>query len=493
MSVSAPQIARSIAVAGALGAAAVWLGLALGNAGVEASAPATDPSLPRGEIVDRVACRADPTKTYALYLPSTYEPGRPWPVLYALDPAARGRVPVERFRGAAETYGYVVAGSNDARNGPRELSLRALAAVIDDTRTRFRLDERRVYLTGFSGGARAASVFASLEGVQVAGIVACGAGLGQGLAPAAIRSGYYLGIVGGADFNYLEMRELDRRLRAAGMEHRLILTDESHAWPSADTCARALAWLELQAIVSRLRPRDEALIASVLDAEEEAGRALEQKGDLEWAAVVYEGTAPLARALRPTSAIAGRLETLRAGEELRRQAKKEDARARTERETLGSFRRALARLRDGTVFDVDLERMLDELELDRLVRTARKAPGSKDGQMAVRLLASLAVEARELGWSALDAGDGPHAGLFFETSMRASELDARAQNNLRVWLACARSRAGDRKRALKLLREAAAAGFDDRGFLEQEPSLAGLRETPEFQEILRSLPAAPSP
>jgi hypothetical protein len=50
---------------------------------------------------------------------------------------------------------------------------------------------------------------------------------------------------------------------------------------------------------------------------------------------------------------------------------------------------------------------------------------------------------------------------------------------------------GDRKRALSLLREAVAAGFDDREFLQEEPSLAGLRAMPEFQEILRSLPAAP--
>jgi predicted esterase len=475
----------------ALGAAAVWLGVALGVAGAEASGPAADPSLPRGEIVERVACRADPAKTYALYLPSGYDARRPWPVVFALDPGARGRVPVERFRGAAETYGYVVAGSNDSRNGPLEPSVRALAAVIEDARSRLRLDERRVYLTGFSGGARAASVFAGLKVVKVAGLVACGAGLGQGLEPASILPAYYLGIVGGEDFNYVEMRELDRRLRAQGIAHRLILTDERHAWPPADVCARALAWLELAAMATGLRPRDEALIASVLDAEGETASALERQGNLDWAAVAYEGTAPLARALRPASAIPGRLEALLAREGLRRQEKEEDERARTEKETLVRFARALLSIRDGPTSEVYLERMLDDLGVARLVKTGRTARGSKDGQLAVRLLASLAAEARPLGRTALDAGDGPRAGLFFETAMRATELDERVHNDQRVWLACARSRAGDRKRALSLLREAAAAGFDDREFLQEEPSLAGLRALPEFQEILRSLPAAP--
>jgi pimeloyl-ACP methyl ester carboxylesterase len=476
-------------VLGACGAVAVWLGVALGVAGPEAS-PAVDPSFPRGEIVEHVACRADPTRSYALYLPSGYDASRPWPVVFALDPAARGRVPVERFREAAETYGYVVAGSNDSRNGPLEPSARALAAVIEDTWSRLRLDERRFYLAGFSGGARAASVFASSKAAKFAGLVACGAGLSEGIAPASIRPVFYLGIVGALDFNYLEMRELDRRLRQEGVAHRLILTDGRHTWPPAAVCTRVLAWLELVAMDAGLRPRDETVIASVLDAEEEAAAALERKGDLEWAAVAYEGTAPVARALRPASPIPGRLEALVAREEFRRQEKKEDERARAETDTLARFGRFLVRLRDTPSSEVSLERMLDDLGLDRLVKEASE-PGSKDGQTAARRLASLAVQARSLGRTALDAGDGRRAGPFFEAAMRATELDPRVQNDLRVWLACAGSRAGDHKRALKLLREAAAAGFDDRAFLHQEPSLAGLRAMPEFQEILRSLPAPP--
>ena len=186
----------------------------------------------------------------------------------------------------------------------------------------------------------------------------------------------------------------------------------------------------------------------MLDGEEKAALALEEKGDLEWAAVAYDGTAPLARALDPACAIPRRREALLTQEELRRQVKEEDERARTEKDTLARFGRALVQIRDGPIFEVYFDRMLDDLGLARLVKTARTTPGSKEGQMAARLLTSLAVEARSLGGSAMDAGDGPRAALFFETAMRASELDARMENSLRVWLACAKSRAGDGKRAL---------------------------------------------
>jgi hypothetical protein len=55
-----------------------------------------------GTIVKTVAAKAEPAQTYALYLPSSYDPHRRWPVLYAFDPLARGSLPVECFRDAAE-------------------------------------------------------------------------------------------------------------------------------------------------------------------------------------------------------------------------------------------------------------------------------------------------------------------------------------------------------------------------------------------------------
>jgi len=73
--------------------------------------------LPRGQIVDEVACAGDPAQSYALYLPSNYTRDRAWSLLVAFHPVARGRAMVETCRAAAEKYGYIVAGSNTSRNG----------------------------------------------------------------------------------------------------------------------------------------------------------------------------------------------------------------------------------------------------------------------------------------------------------------------------------------------------------------------------------------
>jgi len=58
--------------------------------------------LPVGKIIERVVCLKDAGQSYALYLPLNYATDRRWPVIYAFDPAARGMLPVERFKDAAE-------------------------------------------------------------------------------------------------------------------------------------------------------------------------------------------------------------------------------------------------------------------------------------------------------------------------------------------------------------------------------------------------------
>ena len=132
-------------------------------------------SIPRGQIVERIEALDDSSQSYALYLPSNYTPDRKWPVLYAFDPGARGRVPIERFKEAAEKYGWIVLGSNNSRNGPWDVVVNAWNAMLTDTHQRFAIDNERSYATGFSGGARAA-VRIAVACKCLAGVMANGAG-----------------------------------------------------------------------------------------------------------------------------------------------------------------------------------------------------------------------------------------------------------------------------------------------------------------------------
>src|ERR1700682_2458350 len=116
----------------------------------------TAQNLPPGHIIDRIPCQKNDHQTYALYLPSTYSSTRTWPILYCLDPGARGRVPVERFADAAGKFGFIVAGSNTSRNGSLGPVQEAIQSLVADTTARFSIDPKRVFTAGLSGGARVA-------------------------------------------------------------------------------------------------------------------------------------------------------------------------------------------------------------------------------------------------------------------------------------------------------------------------------------------------
>jgi dienelactone hydrolase len=199
--------------------------------------------LSSGEILDPVICQHDFTQSYALYLPATYHSGRPWPVIYCFDPGGRGMIPVTLFREGAEKFGYILVGSNNARNGPWEDILKAAQAIWRDTHARLAIDDQKIFAAGFSGGARAACGLGKMLSIKLMGVIACGGGLPEWLTPADVSDVPLFGTVGLHDFNYREMQELDRQLRQQGTPCLLREFQGRHSWPPPKLAVEALDWL----------------------------------------------------------------------------------------------------------------------------------------------------------------------------------------------------------------------------------------------------------
>jgi pimeloyl-ACP methyl ester carboxylesterase len=175
--------------------------------------------------------------------------------LMAFHPGARGRSMVEKYQAAAEQYGYIVAGSNTSRNGPWEVSGAAVKAMATDLGQRLSIDPQRIYLTGLSGGARVAMQVA-LTNAHIAGVIASSGGYPDSRPRSKVGFAVF-GTAGTEDFNYLEMRMLDRKLTSP---HRLAVFTGGHTLPPDEVAIDAIEWMELQAMKSDRRARDEALI-----------------------------------------------------------------------------------------------------------------------------------------------------------------------------------------------------------------------------------------
>ena len=286
----------------------VWAVVALAVLASAAFVAAQD--LPRGRIIDAVTCSGDATESYALFLPSNYTPDRAWPLLMGFHPGARGRAIVDTYQAAAEAYGYIVVGSNNSRNGPWEVSGRAVTAMTADIAKRFPIAAGRFYMTGLSGGSRVALQVA-LATKKIDGVIASSAGYPDSQPRTSVPFVIF-GTAGADDFNYIEMKLLGRELKTP---HRIVIFDGGHQLPPPPVAMRAIEWLEVQAMAKGSRTKDAALVERLF-----------QKGlaaaDLEATpAVQAEALASLASdftGLRDVTALNDRVATLMKDKDVKR-------------------------------------------------------------------------------------------------------------------------------------------------------------------------------
>lgn len=88
---------------------ALWLTLVLSTAlfaapeGIAQQNTVATPQSPAfvaGQRVDRVTSQFDPAESVLVYVPSSYNPARPTPVLYLLDARGYARIPADLFTAA---------------------------------------------------------------------------------------------------------------------------------------------------------------------------------------------------------------------------------------------------------------------------------------------------------------------------------------------------------------------------------------------------------
>jgi predicted esterase len=158
---------------------------------------------------------------------------------------ARGSVPVERFQKAAEQAGFIVAGSNNSRNGSLDVAREAIRWLLADTQERFAIDDSRMYVAGFSGGARLALAWA--RNGRIAGVIACGAGFGSPI-PKEVPFRIYA-TAGVDDFNYDEVYAMSRDLSRQSISQRFAQFLGGHDWLPETLAGEALDFLS-----GRLKP-----------------------------------------------------------------------------------------------------------------------------------------------------------------------------------------------------------------------------------------------
>jgi dienelactone hydrolase len=299
-----------------------WL-LALVLFGAVADVYPAEP-LVRGKIVERISAEADPTQSYAYYLPANYDPESKWPILFVFDPRERGAFAAELFREPAELYGWIIVSSNNSHSlKSTEHNARALQAMWSDAPRRFSIDRRRIYATGFSGGAIMAWWLGRATNM-VAGVIGCGGRMNDPRDLEGVTFDWY-GIVGDADYNYTEMRRIEQALAGStATTSRLEYFSGPHRWPPPPRLREAMDWMEVQAIRRGARSRDDDFLNQQAERDLASARRLENNGDLAGAMRAFQNIDRTYGALLDTSAARNRAAELRGHPDVMRALRDEE-------------------------------------------------------------------------------------------------------------------------------------------------------------------------
>lgn len=217
-------------------------------------------SFPVKKIIPNVVCRNDATQSYALYIPSE----KPGAIIYFFDPHAAGSLPLEKYKALADAYNFILAGSNNSKNGNDfQTAEKIWQSLFNDTKSRIALNTNRFYVCGFSGGAKAASYLA-LHHNEIKAVIAGGAGLPDGT-PASNFNFSFTGITGKGDMNMTDMTALNNELDKTQTKHRIIFFNGKHEWAPTNIMNIAFAGLEFDAIRNKIIPKNDALINTFIN------------------------------------------------------------------------------------------------------------------------------------------------------------------------------------------------------------------------------------
>jgi hypothetical protein len=463
----------------------IWVTLLLIFPGLLTASSPDSPALTPGKVIEQVVCNHDKTQSYSLYLPTSYNKDRQWPVLFAFEPGARAQLPQQLFKSAAETYGYILVCSRNAKNGPREPIINAMLAVWKDVNARFNVDKNRIYATGFSGGARMSSIFHMVIRNPVRGIIAVGAGISTAIKEDKIQLAHYYGIVGYADFNYQEMIRLEKKLANQHTLHRFIYYEAKHRWPPVDICTRAVEWLELAAMKDKLIPKDsrQNFIHQSFAKEVRLAKAREDKGEIYYAAEEYDAITRVFEGLTDVNNIKEKVAALKQTKAYKKFQKEDWQRIEDEIKYIGKFQGGFNAIKKTEPKKIRIAKLMTFMGIPELLGKVKKKKSVFETGFAERLLYNVTNKARQEGYAMMTKEDYQRAALFWEITAASGKYSFFHPFNL-YNQACTYARLGKKKKALKALDQSIESGFRGLNTMEKDKDLDSLRDSPAYKNLL---------
>jgi pimeloyl-ACP methyl ester carboxylesterase len=438
---------------------------------------------PKNQVIDTVRCRNSASQSYALFLPAQFDAKKSWPVILIFDPSGRGRTGVSAFTEAGGKYGFILACSNNSRNGPMADNFTAAASMLQDINEKFSIDQKRIFAAGFSGGSRFALSLA-VKDKRIAGVIGCGAGLpgDRNLHPSKNSTFLYFGLAGNRDMNYIEMHDLPEFFSSQTSVISYFRSfDGGHEWPLPALTTEAVEWLILQSMNGKIIEPDQFFISDIesktenyINSQLSSGKAYDAAICMSFAVRDFRGTTFGNRMSQLMSAT-------EKAEPYQKGLRKWNKMVANEQQRRDKYMNYIMEIvHSGSL--PDSASIWWKHETNSLVGLRDKG-SPENSQMSSRLLNFISILCYEQGIAYYRSMYYEQAAIFYEI---CTISDSENQN---TYFSLARSlaAAGKAKESLDALAAAVKHGFTSRKTIESEPVFGFLRNEDRYKDLMSKL------
>ena len=185
------------------------------------------------------SCFQNPAHSYEVFIPDHKTTDQNLPLLIAVDPHGSGKTAVKQLKEAVTNYPAILVASNLIQNNDPNF-VKELKELITDAKKRYPVNDK-VYLAGFSGGARMILSYAISHPVD--GVLACGAFTGPDQL-SSIKCPV-MGLLGMTDFNFLETVQYIFDPGKLPVNVHVELINGAHEWPKNEILTNSWGWFRL--------------------------------------------------------------------------------------------------------------------------------------------------------------------------------------------------------------------------------------------------------
>lgn len=214
----------------------------------------------KGIVVDSLKVSDTLNDSYALYLPTTYQNERLWPVIFVFDGQGRGKPAAQLFRSTAEEQEYIIVSSNDIHeeNSLEDNALIA-ARLVQHVAGILPLDSRQIASVGsMTGGKVASSLPLIFE--NILGVVAVGDHWVNFKLLDNKSNFVFIGIVGDEQFSGPGMKSTAEALSQLRFPTQIYTYSGDEEWPVPQIIYSAVGSLTLESMRKRYRVLNNQLI-----------------------------------------------------------------------------------------------------------------------------------------------------------------------------------------------------------------------------------------